>query len=180
MLFKKVKYSLVILFLIFSCKKEKNTIDYLIKCKEEVQIIEQYPDNILITFCSFKNHLFKSIGTPDYKGRYSYDYKILEITKSDTLEINNSKFFNNNSNALEHLVNKKLKAQYESNLKIPEIKECIKAIDFRNYSLNEFGIAISDKGEITFNINHNIGSACFNVKTSSVTFNLTDIQEYVK
>jgi len=179
---EKMKYTLIFLILIlcFSCKSEKSKTNLTVECIEKIKVDSEYSDDILIKNCEFKNHIFKSIGTPDLKGRYSYEFELLQIGINDTLRISNTDFFNENQNELEKLLNEKLKAEYESNSKIPEISDCIKWIDFRNYKLNEFGISFNDKNRMEFNIDYGIGSACFNVSSSSVVLELTEIENYLK
>ena len=177
-----MKYTLIILTLIlsFSCKTGKLKTDLTISCVEKTKVDSEYSDDILIKTCEFKNHLFRSIGTPDYKGRYSYDYKLFQNDKNDTLEIDNSDFFNENADELEKIINKKLKTEYESNTNIPEISDCMKWIDFRYYKLNEFGISFTDKNQMEFSMDYGIVSACFNVSSSYVVMDISELESYLK
>ena len=124
--------------------------------------------------------MFKSTGIADYKSRYSYKYELFQINENDTIKVKNSDFFNQKTIELEKLINNKLKTEYESNSKIPEISECMKWIDFRYYKLNEFGISFTDKNQMEFNIDYGIGSACFNVRFSTVILELSEIEKYLK
>jgi hypothetical protein len=177
-----MKYTLIILTLIltFSCKNQKTKTDSSLNCYEKTKVDSDYSEVVLIKTCEFKNHLVKSIGTPDYKGRYSYDYELLRIENNDTLKISNSDLFNEDANELEKSVNKLLKAEYESNSNRPEISECMKQIDFRHYKLNEFGISFTDNNQMEFNINYGIGSACFNVSSSSIVMGLSELESFLK
>ncbi len=177
-----MKYVLIILtlILIISCKNNTTNNSFSLNCYEKTKADPEYSDSVLIKICKFNNHLFKSIGTPDNKGRYSYTYKLLRINKNDTLKINNSDFFNVKANELEKLINGKLKTEYESNFKIPEINNCMKWIDFRYYKLNEFGISFTNKNQMEFNIDYGIGSACFNVSSSFVVLDYSEIEYYMK
>jgi hypothetical protein len=91
-----MRYTLIILTLIltFSCKVKAQKIDLKIVCNESTKEDSEYSDVLIIKTCEFNNHLFKSIGKPDYKGRYSYNYEILQIDKTETTKIRNSDFFN--------------------------------------------------------------------------------------
>ena len=177
-----MKYTLFILTLIltFSCKNQNSKTDLSISCFDKNIVDPEYSDVVLIKTCEFKNHIFKSIGTSDFNGRYSYDYEIFQIKKKDTLKIYNSDFFNENKNELEKLINNKLKTEYESNFNIPEINDCMKWINFRYYELNEFGISFTNKNQMEFYIDYGIGSACFNVSFSSVVIELSEIENYLK
>ncbi|WP_203460976.1 hypothetical protein [Lacinutrix sp. WUR7] len=164
----------------FSCKVKAQKNDLKIVCNESTKNDSDYSDVVIIKSCEFKNHSFKSIGTPDYKGRYSYDYELFSNDKDDTLKVNNSDFFNLNAKELEKLINDKLKAEFESNSKIPEISDCMSWIDFRYYKLNEFGISFTYKNQMEFNIDYGIGSACFNVSSSSVIMEISELEKYLK
>ena len=135
----------------------------------------------LIKKCYYKNYLFKSVGTPDYKGRYSYDYEIFEIKEKDTLKTLNSKFFKSESQKIEILLNKKLKEDYESDLNEHLMKECMRQINFRYYDLDEFGVTFFNNNIMEFNITHDeVSGACFNVSGNSVflemeTFKIIDL-----
>lgn len=177
-----MKYALIILTLIltFSCKVKAQETDSKVVCNESSEKDAEYSEDVILKTCEFKNHLFKSTGIADYKGRYSYKYELFQINKKDTLKVKNSDFFNKKVIELEKLINEKLKTEYESNSKIPEISDCMKWIDFRYYKLNEFGISFNDKKQIEFNINYRIGSACFNVSSSSVVLEISEIEKYLK
>lgn len=177
-----MRYRLLILTLIltFSCKAKAQETDLKIVCNESTKKDSEYSDTIIIKTCKFKNHLFKSTGIADYKGRYSYQYELFKIDKKDTIKENNSDFFNQKAIGLEKLINDKLKIEYESNSKIPEISDCMKWIDFRHYKLNEFGISFTDKNQMEFNIDYGIGSSCFNVSSSSVVLEFSEIEKYLK
>ena len=164
----------------FSCKVEAQKNDLKIVCNEFTKEKSEYSDVLRIKTCEFNNHLFKSIGKPDYKGRYSYNYELSQIGKTETTIIRNSDFFNESGIELEKIINVKLKTEYDSNSKIPEISDCMKWIDFRYYKLNEFGISFTDKNQMEFNINYGIGSACFNVSSSSVIMELSELEKYLK
>ncbi len=179
---KKMKYSLLVLTLILasSCKIKAQETESNIDCNEVTKEVSEYLDVVIIKTCEFKNHMFKSIGTPDYKGRYSYDYELFQLNKNDTIKIINSDFFNLNSKELEKLINEKLKTEYESNSKLPEISDCMKSIDFREYKLDEFGISFAENNKMEFNIDYGIGGACFNVGSSSVVIDFSELKEYLK
>ena len=177
-----MKYTLIILTLIltFSCKVKAQKTDLKIVCNESTKKESEYSDVLRIKTCEFNNHLFKSIGKPDYKGRYSYNYELLQIHKTETTKIRNSDFFNDSEIELEKIINAKLKSEYDSNSKIPEISDCMKWIDVRYYKLNEFGISFTNKNQMEFNIDYGIGSACFNVSSSSVIMELSELEKYLE
>lgn len=171
----------MILILSNEIKAQKK--DFEVDCIEVLEKNTEFPNNddIIIKTCFIKKYIFKSIGTPDYKGRYSnYVYQLFKIENNDTLKISNSKFFNKNSKKLEKIINQKLKAEYESNLKIPEIQECMNYVDFRYFDLNEFGITFDHKKQIEFHIEYYAISACLNVGGSIITLPFDKVKEYLK
>jgi hypothetical protein len=179
---EEMKYLLVLLTLVstFSCKVKAQETDLFVVCNESNEKDANYSGDVIIKTCEFKNHLFKSTGIADYKGRYSYKYELFQIVKKDSRKVKNSDFFNQRAIELEKLINDKLKIEYELNSKIPEISECMKWIDFRYYKLNEFGISFAGKNQMQFNIDYGIGTACFNVSSSSVILELSEIEKYFK
>tara|TARA_R110001583_G_scaffold194758_1_gene366855 strand:+ start:716 stop:1258 length:543 start_codon:yes stop_codon:yes gene_type:complete len=171
------------LFLAFSYQVTAQETEFNVNCKEKIQKDLEFPneEGERKKVCKFKNYLFKSIGFPDYKGRYSYyEYELLQIEKTDTIKIKNFDFFNEKAQELEKLINEKLKTEYEYNLKIPEIKECMKLIDLRYYNLNEFGISFDYKKQMEFHIDFGTISACLNVGGSIITLNYSEIEKYLK
>ena len=65
-------------------------------------------------------------------------------------------------------------------MQISEIQDCMKWIDFRYFSIHEFGVGFNDKNEMEFHIDYQIGSACMNVSATSVSFDLKAITEYLR
>ena len=55
----------------------------------------------------------------------------------------------------------------------------MKWIDFRYYKLEEFGISFTDN-HMEFNINYEIGSACFNVNSRAVIIKFSEVEKYLK
>ena len=179
----KYSYFFLTLILFFSCKTKAQKTTFIVNCVETIDNNLEYPnkDGVRTKTCEYKNYIFKSIGNPDYKGRYSsYEYQLLRIEKSDTIQISNSDFFYKNYKELEKLINDKLKVEYEINSNDPSIKNCIELIDFRYYNLNEFGISFDQKNQIEFHISFDIISACLNVGGSIITLDYNEFEKYLK
>ena len=157
---------------ICSCKSAiEKTIESLPICVETQNSNSKVSE--LIKTCYYQNHIFKSVGIPDYKGRYSYEYEIFEIKGTDTIKTKNSNFFKNGTKTIEKLINQKLKEEYESDLAHPELKKCMAQIDFRYYNIDEFGISFHSRDIMQFNIAYNgVSGACFNVSGNSVLLQL--------
>lgn len=178
---KKMNVKVIFLLLLFSfmnqISAQKNIFN--VKCieKRNLDATDFNKDEILTKVCKFKNYLTKSIGIADYKGRYSYKYQLFKIKNSDTIPITNTDLFNKNIKELEKSLNNSIKTKYRSNLKIPELRDCMEFINLRFYHLNEFGISFDDKKRINFHIEYGIPSACKNVGGETITIDQPQLNE---
>jgi len=154
--------------------------EYHVQCTETEEPSYNQLDPILIKICTFKN--FKSVrtGTADYKGRYSYDYDLYKIDKSEKQKIKNSDLFKSGADLVEKRINQDLQQEYEKDLNNPHLKDCMESIDFRHYQLDEMGMAFTDNNEIEFYIDHGIGGACFNVAHSYLHYKLSEFEQYLE
>lgn len=177
-----MKYIVITLIFVlnFSCKAKAQKTNLKTICIESTLLDSEYTEPVLIKTCKFKNYLFKSTGIADYVGRYSYKHELFKINKNDTIQVTNTDLFNNQAIALENLLNSKLKAEYDSNSKIPELSRCMEWIDFRHYKLNEFGISFTNKNQMEFNMDYQLGSACLNVSVSSIILEYSEVENYLR
>ena len=177
-----MKKFVVLLLIIygFSCQKDKSKVDLSLECITKSDPMPTDEDVPLIEWCTFRNHLFTKVGTPDYKGRLSYEYSILSLKDADTIAIKNSDFFNEKQFELEKRINVKLKEDFGKHMEIADIQDCMKLVDFRYYQIDEFGVSFYNSEEIQFHIDYNIGSACMNVGGATVSFKLQEIAEYLR
>lgn len=192
----RIKYNLqlitIILLTFISCNldnrndknnKHSNKIvnDNIVSCKSEEKINpESSEDPILINTCSWGKYKSITTGLPDYKGRYSFEYQLYILDNGQAKPIKNDDIFNNKVKQLEQKINAQLKKEFDMNSKDPELSECFEATKFNNYSINEMGITFKDNNQIEFNVNYELGGACFSVNNGSVTFKLTELKDYFK
>ncbi|RNC85128.1 MAG: hypothetical protein ED556_11215 [Winogradskyella sp.] len=176
---KEVKFILAIVTLIiaFNIRPSSHEINTTPICSETYVENSETIDSVIIKECFYKNHLFKSVGIPDYKGRYSYEYQIFKIVGTDTTKTKNSNFFKDKTKLIEELLNKKLKEDYNTDLKYPDLKNCVKQINFRHFNLDEFGVTFMSKDIMAFHIDYKgVSGACFNVSGNSVLLHLNSLK----
>ncbi|MGB5981265.1 MAG: hypothetical protein WBG46_03900 [Nonlabens sp.] len=178
----RLKLLLSILIIFFSDQKDKQNLATV----NEVNCIEKEEPNpnnfnpILIKICTFKKYRSVKIGTPDSKGRYSYQYELYRIEKNIKQKINNSDIFNSGKDIIGKKINQDIKKEFEKNSVNPHLKDCMEWIDFRYYDLNEMGMAFSENNELEFYFDHGIGGACFNVSFTIQKYKISDFEEYLK
>lgn len=184
---QKVVYSLfctILTLCLFSCKSQYiASNDSTVVCTENMYKTFKYDneiyDDVIVEKCFYKDHVFKSIGFPDYSRRYSHEYFIYKIKNIDTIQVSNTDFFNANYKQLEKLINTKLKASFDEDAKHEELKDCIKRIKFRYYNLNEFGISFRDNNLVQFNISHGISMMCAPVAIGIVELKRDELSKYL-
>ncbi len=187
---KKHVYFLFLIFIyIISCKnylriesdlKETNNETITIKC-EEITKEDEDPnlDSTIIRTCYFKNYKTIATGLPSYVGKYYWEYELYKKENEVFNKIINTLFFNSNFKELEQLINDKIKKEYETNLKNPELSQCMSWIKLRYYKLNEMGITFNENNTIDFHIYFGIGSACDNVGSTIQSFKISEISRYL-
>lgn len=175
------KYSIVILIILISYNTigQKKASKLEIICNIQSTEIGKNTDSIITKTCIFKNYKAISVGTPDFKGRYFYEYELFKLSNGNYIKIKNSELFNNSSE-IEKIINKKLKIEYESNMKISEISDCMKYISFRYYKINEMGISFDESNNIAFHVEFDIPSSCLNVGGSSIIISTSEIGKFIK
>jgi hypothetical protein len=151
-----------------------------IKCTTKMRTNPDGGESIIIKTCKWHNYKFVVTGEPDYKGRYSYEYELFMIENGKEKKTNNSKLFNDKINQLEKLVNYKVRRILDDYGKDPENSECLKGEVFKNIEINEMGISFSEDGKIEFNVSLGLSDACFNIDIATVSFNLNEIDEYLR
>lgn len=125
------KYLFVLLLiLVFSCQGDASKVDLSLECITKSDPMPMDENVPFIEWCTFRNHLFTKVGTPDYKGRFSYEYSIFSIKDLDTIAIKNSDFFNAKQFELEKQINAKLKEDFGKHMEIADIQDCMKMVDF--------------------------------------------------
>ncbi len=173
---------LLLLFYPRICISEKgiDLEEFRVQCTEKEEPSDNQLDPILIKICTYKDFQSVRTGSADYKGRYSYEYKLYKIDNNVKQKIKNSDLFKSGSDIVEKKINGDLKQEYQENLNNPHLKDCMEWIDFRYYELDEIGMAFTDNNQIEFYIDYGIGGACFNVAHSILQYKLSDFAQYLE
>ena len=151
-----------------------------VTCTEKESKNEEYGDPILAKTCLYKKYKTISKGYPDYKGRYSYEYSVYEQQENGGyLQIKNATLFNENKNELLSIINSKIEKDYKSYSKDPETKDCFEGALFTTFNFDQLAIDF-DFDKINFIVNFGLNGACMSVDGTVVSFNLDEIQKYLK
>ena len=165
-----------------SIEKEKsNQIDsvYVVICSEKELPNPVAEDPIITKTCLFKEYKTISIGSPDYKGRYSYEYKLYKKQSNGTFKkVKNVSLFNEKKNELLSLINAKIKKEYDLYAQDPESSDCFDQMSFVPFTFEQLGIDF-DNNSINFNVTFGLISACMNVDGTSIEFSLHEIKQYL-
>jgi hypothetical protein len=151
-----------------------------IKCTSKESKNPEADDPIIITTCLWSNYKFVATGTPDYKGRYSYDYEVFLIGRGKAKKISNSELFNDKLSQLEKLLNQKIKSVFDDYAQTLETSDCLQGLEFTEKRINEMGISLYADNKINFHVSFGLGGACMNVDGATVTFEMSEIKEYFR
>jgi hypothetical protein len=186
-------FQFTILLFFFSCSNDKTTKSNVKVSKNKKTEIQEptctvtekkNPDNgtdpIIIQTCIWGQYKFVTVGSPDYKGRYSYEYEIYKTTDNKDIKVQNKDIFNSKVGDLEKLINSEIAKELNENRQYPDNAECLNDVGNPNFSINDMGITIDKKGRMEFNVSFGLGGACFNVDGASAKFSLKDINVYLK
>ncbi len=147
-------------------------------CSEKEQVIKGSSDPRIIKSCTFENFKSVSKGDADYRGRYSYSYKLLKLINNRYVVIKNSELFNENKNELLAIINQKINETYVEYLNNPETKDCFDGFTFSNVSFDDLGISFNDMG-IDFSTSFGLSGACLSVDGATVSIKLDEIKGYL-
>lgn len=137
-------------------------------------------DPIIIQTCNWDQYKFVTIGSPDYKGRYSYEYEVFTMVNNEEIKVQNSDIFNSKIGTLEGKINKAIAKEINDNRKYPDNLECLSEVEDPKFSINDMGITIDEKNRMIFSVSLGLGGACFNVDGASANFSLNEIRNYLK
>ncbi|BCY28691.1 hypothetical protein [Flavobacterium okayamense] len=176
---KKYLILIPIILISYNVIGQKKSSKLEIICNIQLTEKEKNTDSIITKTCIFKKYKTISVGTPDFKGRYFYEYELFKLSNGNYIKIQNSELFNNSSK-IEKIINEKLKIEYESNMKISEISDCMKYINFRYYKINEMGISFDEFNNMAFHVEFGIPSSCLNVGGSLIIISTSEIEKFIK
>ena len=162
-------------------KEESKQIDSVdvVMCSEKEMPNPDTEDPIINKTCLFKEYKTISIGSPDYKGRYSYQYKIYKKQANGTFKkVKNVVLFNEKKTELLSLINAKIKKEYDLYAHDPESSECFDQMSFVPFTFEQLGIDF-DNNSINFNVTFGLSGACSSVDGTGIAFSLDEIKQYL-
>ena len=179
---------IIILFSIFSCKNNKSTTTSSVadkqlqqaKCEVKEKRNRAGSEPIIIQTCVLRNYKFVNTGSPDHKGRYSYEYAVYQISNRKDVKVKNSDIFNSNVGKLEKLINSKIAKELKENRKDPETASCLAKVKDPKFSINNMRISFETKNSIEFTVSFGLGEACMNVDEAIAVFPLKEVSAYLK
>lgn len=175
-----VKKLCVLFFIIMCYSSFSQTRKFTLVCKETSEENEYDKQTPIITkTCFLDKYKFVAIGTPDYKGRYFWEYHVYKKVKTKFIKANNSDIFQN-IDELENIINSEIEKEYNSNKKNPELKDCLDFIKLKHFSINQMGINFDESKNMVFNTSFEIPLACLNVDGNEIAIDLNRIKKYLK
>ena len=132
----------------------------------------------IIKTCLYKNIKTLSIGNPDYKGCYSYQYELYKMQNGNYIRVNNSIIFNKKQNKLIEIINNKIYKDFQEFSADPESKNCFEDVKFSHFTIDQLGIEF-EKNRILFNADFGLCSACMAVGGTVVIFSLDEIEPFL-
>lgn len=151
-----------------------------VSCSEASRYDEDVDDSILVRTCFFKKLKSIATGTPDNKGRYSWEYAMYRMKNGMYVETAPTEIFNEKRTQLAELINQKIQAELKEASADPESKTCLEGIDIeKKYSLDELGINFDDDG-FSFSVDFELGSYCLFISVVIVSLTYDEITPYLK
>jgi hypothetical protein len=126
--------------------------------------------------CSYKTIVTVSRGTPDYKGRYFYSYKLYQGRQDNFLEIKNHSLFKNCA-SLEDTLNLFVKKEF--NELYAQSDDCFLDFRLKHYNLDDFGIQLKDSVMI-FNLSFGLPAMCLAVDGVTIRYKIKNLKRYLK
>lgn len=149
-----------------------------IVCSENKQKSQDSEDPILIKSCVIGNYKTISTDEADYKGRYSYSYKLYKNVNNKYIPIKNAELFNEKKVNLLAIINQRIKKEFDEYLKDPENSDCFEGVTTPTVSFEDLGITFNNSG-IDFNISFGLSENCMAVDGTIASFKLEEVLPYL-
>lgn len=134
-------------------------------------------DPDLLDSCVYGNLITRNHGSPDYKGRYMYSYRVFINDKDGLRQLKNQDLFNENFKIFEEILNTRVQQEFEGIR--PEFLDCFEDFQLRHYTLNDFGIALNPNGSLNFNLSFGLPGVCMAADGLILTYPITELQPYL-
>ena len=170
-----MRFSLIFLLLCFSAHSQT----LKPKCDEVEEYSETGSESVITKTCIIKDLKFVSVGTPDNKGRYFWEYEVYKLDGENYTKTENSKIFRK-TEKLKKLVNRGIEKSYESDKQILENAQCIDQITLKKFGLDEMQVTFDELGNAQFITSFEISSACLSVDRSIIKMKIEKFLKYLK
>lgn len=127
--------------------------------------------------CTYGSLVSIVSGTADYKGRYSYSYKIVYLNSQDSIPVTISELFSFEQSRLQELIFDQIQERWQSMLQDPEISDCLEEVTINPMNLDALSIEF-DPGIVRFYYSLMVGGACMNVSTIAVEFTSESLKSF--
>lgn len=154
--------------------------DLAVTCEEKEEKSPELEDPLIVKSCTYGNYKTVLTGSPDYKGRYYWEYQLYKAKNGEYTAVSNSALFNQRQRELQGMINKKIKADHLELLENSETAECLEMREpIRDFLLDEMGISF-EPDQIVFHVEFGLPDACRNVDGIWVSFKLEEVEPYLK
>jgi hypothetical protein len=151
-----------------------------VTCTEKETPNKYGGEPIITKTCLFKKYKIISKGTPDYKGRYSYEYSVFKKQENGNYtQVKTNSLFNKNKSELLSIVNDEIEKEFYAYYNNPEIKHCFEGISFTPFNFDQIGISFNSN-KIDFHVTFGLCLACMAVDGTVVSFDLDEMQKYIE
>ncbi|MGV3540100.1 MAG: hypothetical protein ACO1OQ_09825 [Rufibacter sp.] len=150
-----------------------------VTCEEKEEKMPEREDAIILKTCTYGTYRTVSTGTPDFNGRYSWEYSLYHSQGEEFVKVDNALLFNHQLNGLLDQVNKKIKADYQQFSSDPETKDCFEGREsIGDFKIEDLGISF-EPGKLVFHVEFGLPTACMPVSGTSVSFDLKEVKKYL-
>jgi hypothetical protein len=134
----------------------------VVDCEETSEEIPGKKFERLFKTCSFKSHRTMSIGEPDYKGRYSYKYKLYKLLNDSSIVLSNAELIRENRrDEFLAILNVRIADETKKvvQMALDEKSKCFDGFVFKSYTYEELGIQFNE-GLVEFTVTFGLPNAC--------------------
>jgi hypothetical protein len=152
----------------------------VVDCEETSEEIPGKKYQRLFKTCSFKNHRTMSIGEPDYKGRYSYKYKLYKLLNDSSTVISNAELIKENRrDEFIAILNVRIADEAKKVVQMAqdEKSKCFSGFVFKSYKYDEMGIQFNE-GMVEFTVPFGLPNACMPYDGVLIAFPLKEMVPY--
>ena len=137
-------------------------------------------DPILVKTCYIQNFKFVEVSHPDYAGRYDHEYKLFVRVNNEYHRTVNSNMFNKDQSELVSIINERIRKEYKDDLADSSVNDCFDGLDsIPTYKMNDLKISFYNN-KIWFMVDWGLAGYCRGVDGAIITFEMAEIEKYLK